>query len=231
MVLEAKKIAYRVIEISPGIGQIAIFRLSGQRQVPVLVDGNTVISDSSRIIRYIEKLHPEPKLIPDDPKEAALVNLFEDWADTTLANAARNSLIKAAIKDSNLINALLPKESPKLVRNLVNTIPTKIIGDLSELFNEGEEINLFNSLKELKTLIESNNFLVGSNISFADIAVAAQLSLLKFPPSAERELIGKGCLGFIDHPELKTLFHWRDQLEKYLMESDPLERSKSIEND
>ena len=56
MVLNAKELSYRVIEIQPGIDQLTIFRLSGQRQVPVIKDGETILSDSSEIIRYIENL-------------------------------------------------------------------------------------------------------------------------------------------------------------------------------
>ena len=43
MVLQAKGLSYRAVDVSPGIGQLAVFRLSGQRQVPVLVDGDTVL--------------------------------------------------------------------------------------------------------------------------------------------------------------------------------------------
>ena len=40
MALHAKKLQYRVEEVTPGIGQFEIFKLSGQKQVPVIVDSN-----------------------------------------------------------------------------------------------------------------------------------------------------------------------------------------------
>ena len=40
MVLQAKGLSFRTVEVTPGVGQVAVFRLSGQRQVPVLVDGD-----------------------------------------------------------------------------------------------------------------------------------------------------------------------------------------------
>ena len=58
-------------------------------------------------------------------------------------------------------------------------------------------------------------------MTFADIAIAAQLSLLRFPESAGSQLAGKGCPGFSDHPKLTPLFDWRDQLETDLLASDP----------
>ena len=50
MALQAKKLQYRVEEVTPGIGQFEIFKISGQKQVPIIVDDNDqVVSDSSII--------------------------------------------------------------------------------------------------------------------------------------------------------------------------------------
>ncbi|MEY4746433.1 MAG: hypothetical protein RLZZ442_1025, partial [Cyanobacteriota bacterium] len=58
LVLAAKRLDYTVVEVTPGIGQLELFRLSGQRQVPVLVDGAEVIADSTAIALYLERHHP-----------------------------------------------------------------------------------------------------------------------------------------------------------------------------
>ena len=56
MALHAKKLQYRVDEVTPGLGQFEIFKLSGQKQVPVIVDSNDqIINDSSTICEYIDK--------------------------------------------------------------------------------------------------------------------------------------------------------------------------------
>ena len=41
--------------------------VSGQDLVPVLVDGDTVLADSSRILHHLEARHPDPPLFPADP--------------------------------------------------------------------------------------------------------------------------------------------------------------------
>ena len=61
MGLEAKKIAYKVINITPGIDQIDIFRIFGQRQVPVIVDVDKIIADSTAILHYLDDIEKEPK--------------------------------------------------------------------------------------------------------------------------------------------------------------------------
>ena len=221
MVLAAKKLNYTVVEITPGIGQIAIFKLSGQRKVPILVDKNNVITDSSAIIRYLEKEYPNPQLKPNKPEEESMVHLLEDWADTTMANASRKILLKTALRDPRLMKALFPETMSSDLINIISDQPRKIACGLSEILNDGEEYDLLQNLRKLTTLISSHQWLVGKSISFADIAVAAQLSLLKFPKSAGIVLEGKGCPGFSDHPDLENLFHWRDLIENNLMGTDP----------
>ena len=218
MVLEAKNLSYRLVEITPGIGQVSIFRLSGQRQLPLLIDGSDVIHDSSAIIRHLNEISPEPNLIPKDSNQASIAFLIEDWADTTMAKGCKKALIKAAANDSQLRMALLPEEVPSSYRKIIGELPNSILNKFSEFATTDINSELLASLEQLTNLIKSKKWIVGNKISFADIAVAAQLSLLKFPKSAGKELAGKGCPGFMDHPKLTDLFDWRDQLETSLME-------------
>jgi maleylpyruvate isomerase len=53
--------------------------ISGQRLVPVLVDGERVIADSTAIMRYLEELHPEPPLWPAERARRAELDVFLDW--------------------------------------------------------------------------------------------------------------------------------------------------------
>jgi glutathione S-transferase len=56
-------------------------RVSGQSLVPVLVDGDRVVHDSTEILRYLEELRPEPRLFPEEPARRAEVEVFLDWFD------------------------------------------------------------------------------------------------------------------------------------------------------
>ena len=163
MVLQAKGLSYRTVEVTPGLGQVAVFRLSGQRQVPVLVDGDNVVSDSSAIARHLEQLEPDPALIPEDPTLAAQVHLIEDWADTTLAAAGRMSLVQAAALDPEMRVALLPDELPDPVRSLMGALPGGWVNTVSELVNLGERADLLASL-ELAESLENSPWLVGKTM-------------------------------------------------------------------
>lgn len=221
MALQAKGLSFREVEVTPGIGQVSLFRLSGQRQVPVLVDGDDVVSDSSAICRYLEEMRPEPALIPADPKQRAQMQLIEDWADTTLAAAVRSALLQAAADDAQLREVLLPDDVPSPVRQLMSGLPGGWLSSFGELLGQEQRASMLCSLRSVADGLDPNGCLVGHAISLADLAVAAQLSLLRFPASSGESLAGRGVPGISDHPRLQNLFRWRDQLETRLINLDP----------
>jgi glutathione S-transferase len=47
--------------------------------VPVLVDGDEVVSDSPSVLEWLERRHPEPPLYPREPARRAEVQVFVDW--------------------------------------------------------------------------------------------------------------------------------------------------------
>jgi len=218
MVLQAKGLSYRTVEVTPGVGQVAVFRLSGQRQVPVLVDGDTVLADSTAIALHLEERGADPALLPTDSREAAQVRLLEDWADTTLAAAVRLALAQAAALDPRLRVALLPDDLPDPIRTAMGAIPGGWVSNVTELVNQNDRADLLATLEQLSASVQAKPWLVGEAMSLADLAVAAQLSLLRFPASSGAALAGKGVPGLSDHPKLQPLFQWRDQLELRLME-------------
>jgi glutathione S-transferase len=221
MILQAKSLSFRTVEVTPGVGQIDVFRLSGQRQVPVLVDGDVVVPDSSAIALHLEQRCPDPSLIPSDPRQRAQAHLLEDWADTTLASAARLALAQAAVADSALRVALLPDALPSPLRQTVGAFPGAWLQGLGEVVDQGERAAMLASLLQLADAVVASPWLVGDQCSIADLAVAAQLSLLRFPASSGEALAGRGVPGISDHPRLEPLFSWRDQLEAQLMQLDP----------
>jgi glutathione S-transferase len=216
LVLAVKRLPYTVVEVTPGLGQLALFRLSGQRQVPVLVDGPEVIADSSAIALYLEANHPSPALLPADPGERARVLLLEDWADTALAAGCRLALVHAAATDPVLRSALLPDSTPGPLRQLVSNLPSEVMGSVGDAFDSmlgaGERQRLLANLEQLAVLADAQPYLVGSRLSMADVAVAAQLGLLLFPASSGAPLAGCGVSGIADHPLLQSLFSWRDRI-------------------
>src|SRR6478736_2013315 len=58
-----------------------VVRINPKRQVPVLVDGDLEIFDSTQICEYFETLQPSPPLWPADAKARARARLLEHKSD------------------------------------------------------------------------------------------------------------------------------------------------------
>jgi glutathione S-transferase len=84
--LEIKGIAYEVDHIVPFFGDDRFSRLSPLRRIPVLVDGDLVLSDSSVICQYIEDKQPAPVLLPADIRDRARARWLEEFADTRMGD-------------------------------------------------------------------------------------------------------------------------------------------------
>ncbi|HEY2604104.1 MAG TPA: glutathione S-transferase family protein [Thermoleophilaceae bacterium] len=54
-------------------------QVSGQPLVPVLVDGDEVVVDSMRIVRFLEDKQPEPALYPAERARREELLVFIDW--------------------------------------------------------------------------------------------------------------------------------------------------------
>jgi glutathione S-transferase len=58
-----------------------VLRVNPKRQVPVLVDGDLEIFDSTQIFEYLEDRQPDPALWPREPRARARARLLEHKSD------------------------------------------------------------------------------------------------------------------------------------------------------
>jgi glutathione S-transferase len=221
LALDYKSLDYRKIEVTPGVGQIDVFRMSGQRQVPVLKDGNEVIADSTAILRYLDRTYPDRPLTPTAPAEAALATLLEAWADDSFYADARKVFLATLGQDPGYRTALLPEETPDPLKTLVGFIPGELFGVMGAGVGLSSEVvtsakaGLGRSLTSLCSLLESRPYLTGNQPSMADVAVAAISVLVKMPSTpyfaAPVGLRGRGIPGIADDPAYGRFFEWRDR--------------------
>jgi glutathione S-transferase len=223
LVLDYKGLAYRKIEVVPGVGQLDLFRLSGQTQVPVLKDGNTVIADSTAIALYLDKTYPDRPIIPTNPHQKANCLLLEQWADNSIGAKGRTILLES-LKSSSLRTSILPVGTPDLFRNLVSSIPREAIDllglgiGLTPDSIRAAKAEMHRSLESICLLLSQNSgaYLTGDTPTLADLTVAGLSLLLKIPDgpylNIPQNLKGKGIPGFADNPDYDLFFTWRDKL-------------------
>jgi glutathione S-transferase len=223
LVLDYKGLAYRKIEVVPGMGQLDLFRISGQRQVPVLKDGNTVVADSTAIALYLDKTYPDRPIIPTNPQQKANCLLLEQWADNSIGIKGRTILLES-LKSSSLRTSILPVGTPDVLKNLIGSIPTEAIDVLGLGLGftpdsmKAAKAEMHRSLDSICLLLSQNScaYLTGDTPTLADLTVAGLSLLLKIPDgpylNIPHQLKGKGVPGFADNPDYDLFFTWRDKL-------------------
>jgi glutathione S-transferase len=126
------------------------------RKMPALQDGGYCLSDSSAIIHYLEAKHPEPPLIPAEPRDRGRTIWFDEFADTILFACGGKMFFNRIVSpyflkrpgDEAVAAAAERDELPPILDYLETVVP-------------GED-----------------GYLVGNSLTLADIAVAGPFANL-----------------------------------------------------
>ena len=81
-----KGLDYEIDPITPFFGSDEFERLSPLRRIPVLVDGDTVLCDSSVICAYLDERYDGYALLPERVEDRARARWLEEYADTRLGD-------------------------------------------------------------------------------------------------------------------------------------------------
>ncbi len=73
----------------------AVIAANPKRQVPVLVDEDLTLYDSTVIIEYLDDKYPNPPLLPPEPKARARCRLLELEADEVLLPPVRDLMFRS----------------------------------------------------------------------------------------------------------------------------------------
>jgi glutathione S-transferase len=97
----------------------AVLAANPKRQVPVLVDGDLNLFDSTVILEYLDELYPNPPLYPATPQERARCRLLELDADEILFAPVRQLLFRTepphADPSRHAANVAAGNEAEKLI--------------------------------------------------------------------------------------------------------------------
>jgi glutathione S-transferase len=126
------------------------------RKMPALRDGEFTLADSTAIVHYLEALHPEPELIPAEPKLRAKTIWFDEFSDTILTACGAKMFFNRIV-------------APRFMGR---------DGDL-EAAERAERDELPPILDYLERVVpDAGDFLVGNRLTLADIAVASPFANL-----------------------------------------------------
>ena len=148
--LALKGLAYEIDPITPFYGNDEFERLSPLRRIPVVIDGDFSISDSSVICDYLDDAYPGHPLLPADPRQRARARWFDEFADTRLGDLLIWSLFYQRVVRPMVWGE--PTDEERVARTLSDDIPAV--------------------LDYLEKQLPRDGFLFG-DIGVADIAIAS----------------------------------------------------------
>jgi glutathione S-transferase len=194
-ILNYKGVQYeRVPVLGPSL--IELLRRSNVRKVPALdVDGRMLI-DSTDIAHEIERLFPEPAVLPSDPRLQGLSHTLEDWSDEALyflglyfqwIEPRGKPLVRKAFGASPLGIAARLFYQRRIAAQLRGQgtgrkSPSHITADLRREFTS------------LAAMLIEQPFLLGDKPYLCDFAVNAQLVYMSRPPGSAEILREYGVL-------------------------------------
>jgi glutathione S-transferase len=130
--LNLKGLEYEIDPITPFFGNDEFERLSPLRRIPVLIDGDFSVSDSSAICFYLDEAYPGHALLPADPKDRARARWLEEFADARLGDVfiwgffypkVVHHLVWGEPGDQERVARTLEKEIPAAVDYLERELP------------------------------------------------------------------------------------------------------------
>lgn len=154
--MQEKAIPFENIHVDPMNLPADYATLNPLKRIPVLQHGERTLADSAVICRYLESLFPDTPLYPSDPWEQARCAWFEKFADYEIGRDCTFVVFR-----NRVLMPLMgrPCDEDKIAHSLEKLMPP-----------------LFGYLEQE---LAGKTYLVGEQMTIADIALASQFVNLR----------------------------------------------------
>jgi len=131
-ICDLKRVAWQCDPIVPFQGDEEFSRLSPLRRVPVFIDDQVTLADSTAIGEYLDERYPAPPLFPTGAAARAKARWIEEFADTRMGDVFIWKLFNSAVikpgvwkqaRDEDAIAAALREDLPDVMGYLESIAP------------------------------------------------------------------------------------------------------------
>lgn len=144
----------------------------GYRMVPVLQWNSEIVKDSSEIARFLESKEPSPSLFPG-AASPAICDMVNAWCDAKVAPTAAKFLIKEYL-------AFLKTDEDRALYIRDYFEPThRIRPEEVMALRPKYEAEIDGYWRLLEGALQGKKFFFGSDVSYADLGIAARLRLME----------------------------------------------------
>src|SRR6185295_8553023 len=187
-ILDYKRVPYR---ISPALKSVfELRRRGGVGKAPALdIDGRFVV-DSTDIAYELERLFPDPAIIPADAHRRAQCHVLEDWSDEALYFIGlyfqwidpRGAAMVPKAFGKSLTGRLAYQWYRRLISNQVRGHGT------GRKTPQHVESDLVREVEAIDGLLSQSPYLLGDAPMLCDFALLGQLTYLERPPRTAEAL-------------------------------------------
>ncbi len=183
LMLEAKGIPYKRTDLMPVVSKGALRGLGFPRNtVPAMKIDGRKIQGTGEIARELDRLRPEPPLVPTDPERRAAVEEAERFGDIDLQEPVRAILWWALHKDKAPLRSYSDGAKLGIPIGLALKTAAPIVA-LSARFNEASDENVRRGLAALPAMLQrvddwiAAGVIGGEQPNVGDFQIATSLRL------------------------------------------------------
>jgi len=195
VILTMKGIPFEIDPIVPFFGDDEFQKLSPLRRIPVLIDGDIVLNDSSVIAQYLEETYPYPSILPATAAARGRARWFEEYADSRLGDV----FIWKGFGAMVVAPAIFGKE-----RDL-------------DAFKKHLDTDVVEVMNYLESVTPAEGYLCGT-FGLADISVAVMFKGMEYarwtPDGARWPKVATWLARANDHAAMTLTAAWSDALVK-----------------
>jgi glutathione S-transferase len=157
LVLAEKGIEVELVEERYWEARTEFMRMNPSGKVPVLKTNKITLSDSSAICEYLEDIHPEPALMPQDAEKRAEMRRLANWFDDKFYREVTLNLLGERLQKKVMGGGYPESKNVKAGAKAIRY-----------------------HLKYMGYLLDRRRWLAGDRMSLADFSAAAQISCLDY---------------------------------------------------
>jgi glutathione S-transferase len=180
--LDAKGLPYKLVNLMPGAHTRVTKRLGkGAGSVPLLVDGTTVLADSTDIALHLERTYHTPPLLPPPGPEHDRVLELEAYFDETAGIHVRRWAYGHILDSGGALGTMMFGAYPAPLRWIGRALVPLIKVALRRQYRifpakvEESRVKMLEGLDRIEREIQGDpsRYLVGASLTIADITAAS----------------------------------------------------------
>jgi len=185
--LDYKHIEHQLVNLLPGLHIKKTMKLAQHSSVPVLVDGDKIIQNSSDIITYLDEQYPQNKLTPVDEETKKQALEWENYVDAELGPHVRCVCYHVLLDYPEVVIPFFTHNGPWYGKILIKFGFKKLQKKMRYFMKINTESakeshhKMEQAINKIDQHLQNNNYLAGDQFSRADLAAAALLAPLCQP--------------------------------------------------